>query len=159
VGQSLTTLIPIPTRTFTHTHTLNPADTSIRTTSMGVLCMGTGTMGDTLTLPLIPLSNPPSGLTSTYAIAFLTFVNLSSLMPMLNLNLDPIPTPQLFNARSRPLLSVSSIINKVFANIPAVVPIPTMTPGTIMGISNLENAFFPLLVSAIALLVIFDYSN
>ena len=34
-----------------------------------------------------------------------------------------------------------------------------MTPGTVMGISNLENAFFPLLVGAIALLVIFDYSS
>jgi hypothetical protein len=41
----------------------------------------------------------------------------------------------------------------------AVIPVPTMTPGTVMGISNLENAFFPLLVGAIALLVIFDYSS
>jgi hypothetical protein len=42
---------------------------------------------------------------------------------------------------------------------PAVVPVPTMTSSTVMGISNLENAFFPLLVGAIALLVIFDYSS
>jgi hypothetical protein len=49
--------------------------------------------------------------------------------------------------------------NQEFADIPAVVAIPTMTPGTMMGISNLENAFFPLLVGAIALLVIFDYSS
>ena len=123
-------------------------------TSMAGFCMAEATP----TPPLIPLSNPPSGLTSTYAIASLTSVNLSSLMPMPNPNLDPMPIPQSFNVRSRPLLSVSTP-KSVLAHISAVVPIPTITPGTVLGISNLENAFFPLLVGAIALLVIFDYSS
>jgi hypothetical protein len=58
---------------------------------------------------------------------------------------------------SQSLLFVSLVS---FAQLkPAIVPVPVMTPGTAMGISNLENAFFPLLVGAIALLVIFDYSS
>ena len=124
--------------------------------------MSTDTAGITPTPPLIPLSDPPSGLTSTYAIASLTSVNLSSLMPMPNHNpdLNQIPTPQSSSVRcrSRPLLSVSTPVS-VLAHVSAAVPIPTMTPGTVLGISNLENAFFPLLMGAIALLVIFDYSS
>jgi hypothetical protein len=30
---------------------------------------------------------------------------------------------------------------------------------TVQGLANLENAFYPLLVGAIALLVIFDYAS
>jgi hypothetical protein len=43
---------------------------------------------------------------------------------------------------------------------PAAAPIlPQGAPPVLSGIANLESAFYPLLVGAIALLVIFDYAS
>lgn len=38
-------------------------------------------------------------------------------------------------------------------------PVPVLTPAGAQGLASLENAFYPLLVGAIALLVIFDYAS
>lgn len=63
---------------------------------------------------------------------------------------SPPPTPPTI-----PVIPGEWILNALVDNTPG----PAVSPQTTAGLANLESAFYPLLVGAIALLVIFDYAS